>query len=412
MRRVSIFVFIAAIFAIAFLAAGTAFYFYGVNDKYRHSQMMVQRNILFAQNILLRMERGNPAEQIEEAARKYGMKWIQDEKEGVALLKKAKLLGRQPTPFGFIDMLEKEGHIYLLINAFGRLILFEDLQYHPYNPTIVWIYFALTALVMGLIFWAIWFKLRPLKSLQRCIRKFGEGELDIHCRIDGSDEIAQVSQAIDEAIGRIRMLINSRNLFIRNIMHELKTPLTKGLLTVQMVAESKQKERLERIFMRLDSTISEFGTIEQLSSGKFPLTVRAVTMEDLIDQAIDLAMIDKARGSYDIAPVRIEADFKLMSIALKNLIDNAMKYASDRTFHIVADDRKIVVESRGEALEHPLSFYLQPYTQGSDAVSGLGLGLYIVDMIARVHGFGFRYEHRNGSNRFIIELQQQRKRPL
>ncbi|BDY13146.1 ArsS family sensor histidine kinase [Hydrogenimonas cancrithermarum] len=404
MRRVSIFVFIAAIFAIAFLAAGTAFYFYGVNDKYRHSQMMVQRNILFAQNILLRLERGNMAEQIEETARKYGMKWVKDEKDGIRLLKGAKLLGRQPTPFGFIDMLQKEGHIYLLINAFGRLILFEDERYRPYDPKVVWVYFVLTAFVMLMIFWAIWFKLRPLKSLQQCIRKFGEGELDIHCKIEGSDEIAQVSQAIDEAIGRIRMLINSRNLFIRNIMHELKTPLTKGLLTVQMLPESKQKERLERIFMRLDSTISEFGTIEQLSSGKFPLKIRPVTMEDLVDQAIDLAMIEKERGSYDIAPVRIEADFKLLSIALKNLIDNAVKYSSDRSFHLAAGKEGIVVESSGNPLEYPLSYYIQPYTQGNEAISGLGLGLYIVDMIAKAHGFRFEYRYEGKKNRFIIKF--------
>ena len=404
MRRISIFVFITAIFAIAFLAAGTAFYFYGVNDKYRHSQMMVQRNILFAQNILLRLDRVNMVEQIEETAQKYGMKWIKDEKDGIRLIKGAKLLGRQLTPFGFIDMLQKEGRIYLLINAFGRLILFEDERYKPYDPEVVWVYFVLTAFVMLLIFWAIWFKLRPLKSLQRCIRKFGEGELDIHCKIEGSDEIAQVSQAIDEAIGRIRMLINSRNLFIRNIMHELKTPLTKGLLTVQMLPESKQKERLERIFMRLDSTIGEFGTIEQLSSGKFPLRIRPVTMEDLVDQAIDLAMIEKERGSYDIAPVRIEADFKLLSIALKNLIDNAVKYSSDRSFHLAAGKKGIVVENRGNPLEYPLSYYIQPYTQGNETISGLGLGLYIVDMIVKAHGFRFEYKHEGKKNRFIIKF--------
>ena len=404
MRRVSIFVFITAIFAIAFLAAGTAFYFYSINDRFRHNQMVVQRNILFAQNILLRVERGDTAEQIMETTRKYGMRWILDPEQGKSLLMGAKLLGRQPTPSGFIDMLKKGNRIFVLINARGKLILFEDMQFKPYDPMIVWIYFALTAFVMGLIFWAIWFKLRPLKYLQRCIRQFGEGELNIHCRIDGTDEIAQVSQAIDEAIGRIRTLIQSRNLFIRNIMHELKTPLTKGLLTVQMLPEGKQKDRLERIFMRLDATVSEFGTIEQLSSGQFPLNIRPITMEDLVDQAIDLAMIDRERGSYDIEPVRIEGDFKLLSIALKNLIDNAVKYSPDKRFHIVADDKAIVVESRGDKLPHPLNYYIQPYTQGEEAISGLGLGLYIVEMIAKVHGFRFKYDYQEGKNRFIIEF--------
>ncbi|WP_201352106.1 ArsS family sensor histidine kinase [Hydrogenimonas urashimensis] len=404
LRRVSIFVFIAAIFAIAFLAAGTAFYFYSINDRFRHNQMVVQRNILFAQNILLRIERGDTADKIAETSRKYGMKWILDREEGKALLMGARLLGRQPTPSGFIDMLKKGDHIYVLINARGKLILFEDLKFRPYDPLVVWVYFGVTAFIMLLIFWAIWFKLRPLKYLQRCIRKFGEGELEIHCRIDGSDEIAQVSQAIDEAIGRIRLLISSRNLFIRNIMHELKTPLTKGLLTVQMLPECKQKERLERIFMRLDSTISEFGTIEQLSSGKFPLSLRPIVMQDLVDQAIDLAMIEKEKGSYDIKPARIEGDFKLLSIALKNLIDNAIKYSPDKTFRLIADEEAIIVENRGKKLPHSLAYYIQPYTQGSDAISGLGLGLYIVDMIAKAHGFGFEYRYEDGKNRFIVKF--------
>jgi two-component system OmpR family sensor kinase len=404
LRRVSIFVFIAAIFAIAFLAAGTAFYFYSVNDRFRHNQMVVQRNILFAQNILLRIERGDTADEIAETTRKYGMKWILDKEEGKSLLMGAKLLGRQPTPSGFIDMLKKGDRIFVLINARGKLILFEDMKFKPYDPTIVWLYFGLTALVMALIFWAIWFKLRPLKYLQRCIRKFGEGELQIHCKIEGTDEIAQVSQAIDEAIGRIRTLIQSRNLFIRNIMHELKTPLTKGLLTVQMLPDGKQKERLERIFMRLDSTISEFGTIEQLSSGQFPLNIRPIVMQDLVDQAIDLAMIEKEKGTYDIKPARIEGDFKLLSIALKNLIDNALKYSPDKTFRLIADEKAIIVENHGEKLPHPLSYYIQPYTQGDEAISGLGLGLYIVDMIAKAHGFTFKYEYLDGKNRFIIEF--------
>ncbi len=402
MRRVSIFVFISAIFIIAIFAAGTAFYFYSVGDRYRHSQMMVQRNILFAQNILLRMERNNAPDEIEETALKYGMKWIKERKKGIKLLEGAKLLGRQPTPFGFIDMLEKDGKIYLLINSFGRFILFEDLKFKPYSPKIVWIYFGITALVLLLIYWAIWLKLKPLKSLQRCIRKFGEGELDIHCRIEGSDEIAQVSQAIDEAIDRIRTLINSRNLFVRNIMHELKTPLAKGTLTVQMLPESKQKERLESILVRLDGTINEFGTIEQLNSGRFPIQKRSIMIQDLIDQAIDLAMIDEKKGRYEVAPVRVEVDFKLFSIALKNLIDNAIKYSDNRRFMVIANNKEIVVESRGRKLENPLSYYIRPYTQGTGAVCGLGLGLYIVDIIVKAHGFSFSYEYKREKNRFII----------
>lgn len=66
------------------------------------------------------------------------------------------------------------------------------------------------------------------------------------------DEISQVSEAFYQAIVQIRKLNQSRQFFLRNIMHELKTPITKGLLTLEMIEDNKYKERLNGVFTRLE----------------------------------------------------------------------------------------------------------------------------------------------------------------
>ena len=104
-----------------------------------------------------------------------------------------------------------------------------------------------------------------------------------------------------------------------------------------------------------------------------------------------------------------EVDIYMMSIALKNLIDNAIKFSKDKKAIVEANKDAIKIISTGEALKNELSFYTDAFYQEEKRSSGFGLGLYIVKTIVNLHKFKLEYEHIDGKNYFIIDIKVEEK---
>jgi two-component system OmpR family sensor kinase len=174
-------------------------------------------------------------------------------------------------------------------------------------------------------------KLKPLRKLKQEIDKFARGDLEeVTCNSTGSDEISEVALAFYNAVGQIKALNQSRQLFLRNIMHELKTPITKGRITAEMVTQEKYKTRLITVFEKLETLINEFASIERITSGIGLSDVKGYRLVDLIDEAVDLAMVESQSVQRNISEeIILHVDFKLFSIALKNMIDNGIKYSKE-----------------------------------------------------------------------------------
>jgi two-component system OmpR family sensor kinase len=95
-----------------------------------------------------------------------------------------------------------------------------------------------------------------------------------------------------------------------------------------------------------------------------------------------------------------------MVLVLKNLLDNGMKYGKNKC--VLLRTRKGVIEvvSNGDPLEHPLSYYTEPFSQAEKRSSGFGLGLYIVDSILQKIGYRLGYRHEDGKNIFMLVPQK------
>lgn len=248
-------------------------------------------------------------------------------------------------------------------------------------------------------------RLQPLQTLKKKIIRFSQGELTVDTLQKGKDEIAEVSNEFNQAIAKIKSLQESRNLFLRNIMHELKTPIAKGKLISDLIDDSKNQKRLQTIFARFEYLLSEFTKIEQVTSNAMVLNKKRFRVVDIIDNAFDLLLINSEQLDIQINDnLEIDADFELFSIALKNLIDNALKYSSKRA-KIIVEIESITIESYGEALKN--THFETAFNRAfEDSSSGLGLGLYITHHIVKKHGFSLEYRHSDGYNRFVIMFVQ------
>jgi two-component system OmpR family sensor kinase len=300
-------------------------------------------------------------------------------------------------------MVEYRKNIYFYIQTPVGSILIQDEELKPYRYWNV-LYTYLTVIVIILLsFILILQRLRPLIRLRKKISLFGDGNMDISFKTKGSDEIALISNELESAREMINTLLESRTLFLRNIMHELKTPITKGTIATQMLKSKKQRDRFSSIFGRLESLVNEFALIEEVTSLSDKSNFKEYRLIDIIDGAIDMAMVERSSVSVDVdASIKIFASYRLYTTAIKNMIDNGIKYSTDTHVKIGIVNDELCFESKGECLSHPLQYYIEPFTKENPSKNSYGLGLYLVDSILKVHEQVLAHEYDDGVNRFIF----------
>ena len=292
-------------------------------------------------------------------------------------------------------------HRYILINNDRFKLVLENMNRPRFPLELALAFVSALGLLIILYLWIVR-SIRPLGELRRKIIRFSRGDLDIDCHSDRKDEIAAVANAFDQAVQTIRDLLRSRQLMLRAIMHELKTPIAKGRLLSEMIDDPRKRQRFHAIFQRLNLLIDEFAKVEQISSKNFQPDFRPYKASDILEASIDMLMLDDP-GRHLHTVIRkdftLRADFELLTLAIKNLIDNGIKYSKDRHVDILISEPRIIISNRGEALREPIEQYFTPFHASR---SGLGLGLYIVKSILDIHGLIFEYRYEEGTVRFII----------
>lgn len=251
-------------------------------------------------------------------------------------------------------------------------------------------------------------KLKPLIKLKKEITKFSKGDLDINTKVNGKDEIAEVSNEFNNAIKKIKELNDSRKLFLRNILHELKTPITKGKLISDTLENCRKKEILQKAFLRLEYLLEEFVTLEELSSGKMDLIKKEYRIIDLLDQSIDILLIDRSKIKIYSNFTKVNVDFEIFSIAIKNLIDNAIKYSTNGKVEILVREDSLLIKNKGNPLKKEFEHYLKPFSREYESIDkGLGLGLYITNNVVKIHGFRLCYLYEDDYHILSIKFKSE-----
>lgn len=300
----------------------------------------------------------------------------------------------------FAKTLKTDSGIYILLQTDKKSWLFK---YSPNNSFLNFYIITLVAIVLlSFMFVLLLRAFAPLKVLHSNIKKFAEGDLNISCRLDHQDEIGELAREFDNAVAKIRALNESRALFLRSIMHELNTPITKGRLITAMLEGGVAKERLNSVFTRLGDLITEFAKLEQMNSKTYKIKKREFLLSEAITETKAMLLIDNdeqiiVENEDDL----LKADFELFTLALKNLFDNAIKYGEDKKVYIKAQMQNLIVSNKGKPLKAEFSEYFKPYFKENNS-QGFGLGLYIIKNVLESQKFDITYEYENDFNHFII----------
>ena len=405
MTKSSIFYSITFIFTISIVSIFLALLFLLEYDKQTYTDKLNTKYSIIARATLFHLNNFITNDELKKQVQGYQMREITEKDAQDQIIKNAQIIQKISDRIGTSAILRYDNSHYLHIETKYSSLLLKDEDFQPYRYDLIKTIFGVVFTIIIVAYILTIRKLKPLRKLKRQMDLFAKGDLDINCKTDGEDEISQVANSFHNAVEQINKLNHSRQLFLRNIMHELKTPITKGRISAEMLENGKQRDRLIGTFEKLELLINEFASIEQITSGEGLKNVKPYRLVDMLDEAIDLAMIAPSQIEIDIIDdeIILHVDFRLFTTAMKNVIDNGIKYSFDQKIKIVATKENISFISQGKPLTYDLEHYLEPFVQEKNSHQSFGLGLYIVHHIVKAHHINFTYEHKEGYNYFNFE---------
>ena len=249
---------------------------------------------------------------------------------------------------------------------------------------------------------------RPVQRMNELASSFADGS-DLSARIDvnpetDGNELHRLSITINGMLERLESAFKREQQFTSDAAHELRTPLN-AIITQSEYALSRESadEKDEAVARILDTAegmnhmVRQLLMLARLESGRLERgelcqldTLLAGVAEDLIPAAEERGMNLRA----ELVPCEIRADRAMLTRAVVNLLDNAVRYGRENgqiSLSLTKDEQHVLISVkddgpglRPEELEHVFTRFWR--ADSSRATAGTGIGLALVDSIARAHG--------------------------
>ena len=286
---------------------------------------------------------------------------------------------------------------------------------------------ALTSLICAWVFSRV--ITRPIAGLNRGIQKMSKGDFSARVKVRGSGEMKQLARAFNSMSEKLETLDQSRNQFVSNASHELKTPLaTMKIMIESLIYQPDMDKNLRTEFMtdinneidRLSAIVSDLLTLVQMDSQNVKLTRENLSIAQLIkENAHRLTPIANQKGQKIVLQLQdscdIYADKSKLNQVIYNLMENAVKYTQASGVIRVTLQRQgrnaiFRVSDNGpgipkENLPHIFDRFYRVDKARSREKGGTGLGLSIVHQLVLLHGGAISVESEEGRGAtFIVEL--------
>ena len=260
-----------------------------------------------------------------------------------------------------------------------------------------------------------------LEALQRGVAHWGAGNLSTRVPVRGHDEVADLSLRFNEAADRIETLINAQKSLLANASHELRSPLARIRLAVELMDHNPSspatRAEIKRNIGELDQLIDEILLASRLDAQQADLgTIESVDMLGLVAEEA-AATGAELHLDGDPAACEVQGVAKLLRRMVRNLLENARRYGQAEglpvevllkpegkwlTVSVIDHGPGVPAELRERIFE---PFFRTP--GASETAGGVGLGLALVRSIAERHGGQVRCTARPDGTRgaaFVLQM--------
>lgn len=272
--------------------------------------------------------------------------------------------------------------------------------------------FVVTAALLAMVLWlALSRVVGPLQGLARAADRLGRGEDTEPLRPEGPEEMRRVAAAFNQMQERLHRFVTERTRLLGAVGHDLRSPLTALRVRAEMVDDDETRERMIATITEMQEMVEATLAFARGMATTEP--VENVHLRDLLGSLGDeLRDVGAAVTLGPVADVSLRLRRNGMRRALRNLIENALRYGTRATVSAHEDTGgvAITIEDEGpgihaENLERVFDPFVRLETSRSRETGGIGLGLSIARTIVLAHGGQIVLENRpEGGLRAIVRL--------
>jgi len=344
------------------------------------------------------------------------------------------VLKRKEVRFGVED-LEILGTVF--VTPEGRIVVFAGAvdQYSADNEKdLKNILIALFLLFVFIVVISGWFfagrAVNPISEVIKQVDLLSPKRLEQRLETSTSeDEIGKMVATINRLLERIENAFKLQKTFIANVSHELKNPLTKisSQLEVSLLKERKTEEYKQTIASVLEDTQDLAAITESLlelnkiSISDYQASFQTIRVDEILWESRSLTLklnsaykvhIDTQFMPDDEELLHMKGDEKLVLTAIKNLLENACKFSSNKTAHacIQTEGNWIIIKVKNEGKGIPeadIPYIFQPFFRAENTASskGYGIGLSLVERIVLLHNGQISVQSEiNGLTEFTLRF--------
>ena len=260
---------------------------------------------------------------------------------------------------------------------------------------------------------------RPLGVLERGVAQLGEGNLDIVLPSASRDEFGVLTEAFNHMVRRVREQLRARDQLLRDVSHELRSPLTRMKVALELMPPSSATQRMTEDVDEMERMIAELLELERLRDPG-GMNVAPHDLVGIVAQEAERQANTPPGVRFHAPPNAIvfDIDAEKMRLVVRNLLENALKYSPDAREPVElsvaeSDDcARITCTDHGPGIpQADLASIFEPFFRvdrsRSKTTGGYGLGLSICKRIVEAHG-GTIVARNNpgGGASLIIELHR------
>ncbi|MCU6763420.1 Sensor protein kinase walK [uncultured Roseburia sp.] len=288
--------------------------------------------------------------------------------------------------------------------------------------------------VLGIIIFVFGFAIsmrlvRPFSKLTKSINDVQSGYADEFMKVNSFTETALISEACKKMLERMQLLDSSRQEFVSNVSHELKTPLT----SMKVLADSLNgqedvpvelyKEFMQDIGEEIDrenKIINDLLSLVKMDKSASDMNIETMNINELLELIMKRLRPIAKKADVELVlesfrPVSAEVDEVKLSLALSNLIENAIKYnnpegwvhvslnADYQNFYVKVEDNGIGIPPDSQA--HIFERFYRVDKSHSREIGGTGLGLAITRNAVIMHRGAIKVHSIEGEGTtFIVRI--------